>query len=137
MKLKVAFCALLLAIPLSAFAQQNSVAGTWQTVETVPLGPYRLDLKVEGSDVKGTISQAGRPVPIYDVTRKGGSITFKVDSPDGDRVVTFIGKVTGDVIAFTRTVKVRPGGRDGGPGFLGVSGVSSFTVKRTQAEPTK
>ena len=108
----------------------------WQTTESVPLGPYAIDLTLTGigRTVTGSITQLDGPQPgpadIFNGRLNGGTLTFKARSPDGDRTVTFEGELSGDAIVFTRQVEVRPGGSPGGNGLFGVLGPSRFKVMR-------
>ena len=112
----------------------------WVATEGVAFAPWTLDLKIEGSRVAGTVSQAGSdppsgltttlvgPFDTYDGVANGNTIDFKVKTSDGGRVVTFHGTKSGDQIAFTRSVEVVRGdpGRDG---ILGASGATQFIAK--------
>jgi hypothetical protein len=73
-----------------------------------------------------------KPVEIYDGTIIGDTISFKCDSPDRheQRTVTFTGKVDGDKIVFTRSVKVFQGGHPGLTGIYGAKGAKQFTATR-------
>lgn len=59
------------------------------------------------------------------------NISFRVRTPDGDRVIRFNGTIDGDQIVFTRTVDVRPGGQPGGSGIFGAAGARTFTAQRS------
>ena len=71
--------------------------------------------------------------PIYDGAIQGSHVSFKCDSPDGGRTITFSGAIAGDTITFTRAVKVEPGSFPGMNGIYGASGASHFTAKRVAA----
>ena len=75
---------------------------------------YAFDLKVEGTQVTGAIRTTGQTTPIHDGLIDGNTIRFKVTSPSGERIITFVGTLDGDRILFTRDVEVRPGGAPGG-----------------------
>ena len=81
------------------------------------------------TNVGTTLTQA---VEIYDGTISGDTISFKCDSPDGheQRTITFTGKVDGNKILFTRSVKVFRGGDPGLNGIYGAKGATQFTATR-------
>ena len=117
---------------------QSDITGRWRIDPASTDGQEVIfDLRVDGDRVTGTVSQGLMNVAvvsasIYDGRREGDVLTFKARSPDGDRSVTFTGTAQGDEIAFTRVVDVRPGGRLGGLGILGVGGPPRFSVKRVK-----
>jgi hypothetical protein len=98
-----------------------------------------IELQVDGNKVTGTVSQTGdkpESAPIYFGSLEGNQLTFKVNSPDGDRIITFAGKVTSAEIGITRLVEVRPGGSRADTGILGANGLSSLIMRRpAAAEP--
>jgi hypothetical protein len=59
-------------------------------------------------------------------------MTFKVASPDGDRTITFTGRLAGDSIVVTRDATVRPGGAPGGAALFGLNAAHSFTLTRSK-----
>jgi hypothetical protein len=59
-------------------------------------------------------------------------MSFKISSPDGDRVISFVGTLSGDEITFVREVDVKPGGSRGGAALFGASGARTFTARRSQ-----
>jgi hypothetical protein len=123
--------AALLFLTLEGLAQTD-IAGRWQTTG-VPNGPWVIDLQVNGSKVTGSVRQGGangEPVPIYFGTIEGNTVSFKANSPDGDRIVTFTGKITRIEIGFSRQVEVRSGGTRGDTGILGGNAVSYFSARR-------
>jgi ribonuclease BN (tRNA processing enzyme) len=129
------------AVALSV-AGQDGITGTWKADE-VAFAPWTFTLKAEGAKVTGTMSQGGASggtttsltgaTAIYDGAISGNNVTFKCDSPDGGRTIAFSGVMAGDIIAFTREVKVQPGGYPGMNGIYGASGASNFTAKRVLA----
>jgi hypothetical protein len=110
---------------------QADISGRWQTT-TVANGPWIIELQVNGNKVAGSIRQGadGTPVPIYFGSVEGNAITFKVTSPDGDRIITFNGKITRTEIGFGRQVEVRPGGARGDTGIFGGNAVLNFSARR-------
>jgi len=120
----------LLLISLEA-AGQTDLTGRWQTTG-VPNGPWIIDLQVNGNKVTGSVREGanGMPVPIYFGSIEGNALTFKVTSPDGDRIITFNGKITRAEIGFGRQVEMRPGGVRGDTGIFGGNAVSNFSARR-------
>jgi len=117
----------------------QGITGTWK-VEGVGFAPWTFTLKADGAKVTGTVSQGGSSggwatsltgeTPIYGGTVSGNMVSFKCDSPDGGRTISFSGVMAGDVITFTREVKVQPGADPGMNGIYGSSGATDFTAKR-------
>jgi ribonuclease BN (tRNA processing enzyme) len=141
MKTAVRFGGLFFAVVVS-FIGQDGITGTWKA-EDVGFAPWTFTLKVQGANVTGTVSQGGSSgttpttlagaTAIYDGTIEGNSVSFRCDSPDGGRTIAFSGVLAGDIITFTREVKVQPGGYPGMNGIYGASGASHFTAKRVLA----
>ena len=125
--------AALLFSSLNALGQGN-IAGRWQTMG-VPNGPWMIELQINGSTVTGNVRQGGAtgdPVPIYFGSIEGNTVKFKANSPDGDRIITFTGKITTAEIGFARAVEIRPGGTRGDTGIFGANAVSFFASRRAQ-----
>ena len=126
-------------LPAPHLPAQGSVTGTWKA-EEVAFAPWTFTLKAEGAKVTGTVSQGGSSgamittltgaTAIYDGAIEGNKVSFKCDSPDGGRTVSFSGVVAGDIITFTRQVNVQPGRFPGMNGIYGASGATHFTAKR-------
>jgi len=113
---------------------QDSITGTWK-VGGVAFAPWTFTLRAEGNKVTGTVSQRGldpqeAPGTIYGGAIEGNQVTFKCDSADGGRTITFSGVVAGDSITFTREVNVHPGQWPGMEGVYGAYGPSHFTARR-------
>jgi pimeloyl-ACP methyl ester carboxylesterase len=108
---------------------RSPFAGRWQAAFAVP-AEYTFDLKIEGTQVSGAIRAAGQTSPIHDGRLEGNTISFRVTSPSGERVITFAGTLDGDRIAFTRDVEVRPGGASGGAALFGAGAGRRFTARR-------
>lgn len=82
------------------------VSGKWQYMMETPDGqaPVILDLKVEGSEVKGTVSTGPRVLTIKTGKVEGGVITLTVsrDRPQGGAMTYQItGKVEGSTMKGT------------------------------------
>jgi hypothetical protein len=122
---------------------QGGINGAWKAEEGVAFAPWTFTLKAEGAKVTGTVRQGGasgttttsltEATAIYDGAIDGNNVAFKCDSPDGGRTIAFSGVIAGDVITFTREVKVQPGGYPGMSGIYGASGATHFTAKRVLA----
>jgi hypothetical protein len=108
---------------------QTAIYGPW-SAEVFPM--LTINLKASRNTLTGSIDRGQqRLAEIYDGKIDGHVITFKLKSPDGDRTITFLGRLMGEEIAFMRRVEVRPGGNLGGPGIFGSAGPGTFTVTRT------
>ena len=128
------FVPLMLVLTLQAEAQ-TGIAGKWQAM-AAPGTTWVFDLLVEGNKVTGTVSQTGgkeESAPIYFGSIDGNAVTFKVTSPDGDRIITFVGKITSADIGFARLVEVRPGGSRGDNGVFGGNALLNISVRRPVA----
>jgi len=133
-------------LPAPHLPAQGSVTGTWKA-EEVAFAPWTFTLKAEGAKVTGTVSQGGSSgamittltgaTAIYDGAIEGNKVSFKCDSPDGGRTVSFSGVVAGDIITFTRQVNVQPGRFPGMNGIYGASGATHFTAKRLGTSAAK
>jgi len=133
---------LFFALAAAALAQEG-VTGTWTATDGVAFAPWTFHLQAEGSKLTGAVSQgdsAGNittsltgATPIYDGLIQGNRITFKCNSPGGGRTITFSGVLSGDTIAFTRSVQVAPGGDPGMNGIYGATGATQFTAARVAA----
>jgi hypothetical protein len=114
----------------------SDISGRWQTTG-VPNGPWIIELQASGSKITGNVRQggaSGEPVPIYFGSLDGNQVTFKVNSPDGDRIITFSGKITRAEIGFARLVELRPGGVRGDAGLLGGNAVSYFAARKIEGK---
>ncbi len=120
MKLRVMLC-LIAVFALTAWAAD--VAGKWtaqvpgrggQTQETT------FNLKVDGDNLTGTVTNPRGEQPISDGKVSGDDISFSVKLNFGGNEIkmNYKGKVSGSEIKFTRTVE----GRDAPP--------QEFTAKR-------
>jgi hypothetical protein len=146
MKARKALFLLVFALAVPVFANaQSGITGTWK-VKDVGFAPWTIKLQADGTKLTGTVQQSPinrasgmmtdltQPIEIFDGSIDGDTISFKCSSPDnGDRTVTFAGKIHGDEITFTRTVKIREGGDPGSDGIYGASGASHFTAKRSKS----
>ena len=110
---------------------ETAFAGMWEA-DFPGLGqPFAVQLSVQGAQVTGTLRAGAQTLQIYEGAVNGNTITFKLNSPDGQREIALTGVLNGDEIAFTREVRVRQGGAPGGQGFFGARGPRGFTARRT------
>jgi len=119
-----------LTIVVSSDVERPEIVGTWRTEMTGLPGETTLTLKVSGTQVTGELMSDGMTTAIRSGEFNDRTIVFNFVAPDGSRMVTFSGKVSGDELAFTRSVRVRDGGLGGGGGLLGVRGVNEFVAVR-------
>src|SRR5688572_4221516 len=98
----------------SGRAQSDAVTGTWRSDA---VRGWTLVLKADASRLTGAVSHCtpSPNVEIFDGRIDGDEITFKCASADGQRTVTFRGRVGPHEIAFTWDLQVQPGGRPPGP----------------------
>jgi hypothetical protein len=134
-----ALVALLVTLPLLGLEPAPDFRGTW-TVQDVHYAPWILKFRVEEGQLSGTVQQSphdkildhytslSKPTQIYMGRIDGGTISFRVDSPGASeqRTATFTGKIDGDKIYFTRSIKVFREGDPGENGIYGWNGARSF-----------
>ena len=116
---------------------ETPFAGEWQAEVPFPLGRSLLmELQTDGAAVTGVFRRRPsppEPMPIFNGKVNGNTVTFKVKSPDGQRIITFIGTLTSDEIVFRREVEEQgPPSSRPTPGFFGTAGPQTFTAKRTK-----
>jgi len=116
----------------AAAPAQAGPAGRWQAT-AVPNGPWTFEFAVAGDSLTGMIQQQGAPsAPISISAGKAfeTTISFKVLSPDGERIIDFKGRVSGDEISFIREISPLPGGTRGGNDLYGGSAPLQFVASR-------
>ena len=134
MILAVAFLVLL---PTFSYGQ-SGFNGTWVTTDFKTregYGKSYLTFKVDGTRATGTVSRQDA-VTIRDGAVDGDTITFYAVYAAGERTVSFVGKLSGDTIAFTRSVKARDENGNSGTGLFGAKGPMQFTAKRDRSADT-
>jgi Two component regulator propeller len=108
---------------------QTPLAGTWET--TLGGGPdWTMQLETDGSVVRGTVLE--QLLPILDGKTDGTTLSFRVRSPDGARVIAFTGRLQGNELSFSRDVESGTSANPGGPGLFGGAGPRAFTAKRVR-----
>ena len=131
---KLALALTMVGISTALAAQQPAAprpAGTWEIDET----NWAIVLELNGPTLSGKVRQGAQEFEIYDAKADGATVTFKAKSPDGDRTITFVGKIDGDVIAFTRQFEIREGGAPGGNALMGgPNGPAEFVARRATGE---
>ncbi|MGH9255662.1 MAG: hypothetical protein ACRD3C_13970 [Vicinamibacterales bacterium] len=108
---------------------QVRISGIWQA-EVQPNGFWTVELRSEGTMLRGGVSMGTDPAEITDGRIEGNTLSFTVESPDGDRTIRFSGTINGADIAFTRDVQVRQGGFNGVPDIFGLNAPQTFTLTR-------
>ncbi len=114
------------------FAQSIDVTGTW-VATGVPYAPWTVQLKQDGAMLTGTMRQNGGlpgPVDIYEGSIDGSSISFKANSPDNARAITFTGTIDGDRIILNRSTRLITQASMGGTGLFGTNAAPQFTITR-------
>jgi hypothetical protein len=137
--------AVLLLIPAAEFfcqepAKPVQFAGQWETSRAGSVGRIVLDLKQEGNKLSGTLAapkaaqpdQLGNPVNIVGKV-DGDILAFNLTSPDGNRTITFVGRVNGDEMNLNRDVEGSAGNGGGpGAGIYGFNGPATLSVHRVK-----
>ena len=113
-----------------AAPQRIDPTGTW----AIPDTPWSIVLKLEGTTLTGEVIQGAQKFEIKDGKVEGSTVSFTATVPTGERTMTFVGKITGTEIAFTRTVEIKPGGAPGGAALMGANGPSEFKANRALAD---
>jgi hypothetical protein len=83
--------------------------------------------------LSGTVEQRGdqsAAVTIAAGKVNGSAISFKVLSPDGERILVFHGEVNSNEISFIRETTVLDGGSRGTNGLYGGATALGFVAKR-------
>jgi len=107
----------------------------WQAM-SVPSAPWVFEFTIVGTAMIGTVRQGGAPreaVTIAAGKMEGSNLSFKVLSPDGERTITFRGRIDGDEISFTREITILDGGSRGGNDLYGGSAPLQFIAKRVES----
>ena len=108
--MRAACCVVVMFGFAAAASAQSEVTGTWRT-QGVGAGTWTVNLRADGSRLTGRVSACtSLPVEIDDGRIQGNTITFRCQSGDGDRVISFTGTMNGDTIALAWKQEVRAGG---------------------------
>jgi len=142
---KMLFAAMILVILSATFLSQEPVKpvqfeGQWETARDGTPGRIVLELKQEGNKLSGTMAapkaaqpdQLGNPVKIVGKV-DGDILAFNLTSPDGNRTITFVGRVSNDDMLLNRDVE-GSAGTGGGPGsgIYGFNGPATLAVHRVK-----
>lgn len=106
-KLAAVICAmaLVLGTALSAAQKAANVAGKWEMTSEGRQGPTTATMTIEqnGDKIKGTLQGPRRENPL-EGTVKGNDISFtvKIETPRGEMVMEYTGKVEGDTMKGVR-----------------------------------
>jgi dienelactone hydrolase len=125
-----------LALMTQALSAQTAATGTWQLDAPQGSPSFSMFLRTDGATLSGLVSRCAtgqsQRAEIHDGRVTGETVTFKCTSPDGDRTVSFTGRVAGDEIAISWERSVRPGGLDNTAvdRIFGATAPRQFVVKR-------
>jgi pimeloyl-ACP methyl ester carboxylesterase len=118
----------------SADAELTPFAGAWDAPFPNAPRPFNFSLTIANRTVTGNVTagEGALNLPVLEGSADQGTLVFKVNSPDGGRLITFTGRVEGDMISFQRDVLVPPGAQPGGNALWGTTGPRTFTAVRVQ-----
>ncbi len=97
-------------------AQAFDATGVWLATD-VPYAPWTVQLKQDGTNLTGTMEQNGGlrgTVSIYEGVINGSALSFKANSPDGARAITFTGAINGNEITLNRATQILTNASQGG-----------------------
>jgi pimeloyl-ACP methyl ester carboxylesterase len=105
---------------------ETKVAGVWEA--PLVLGQdWTFELKGDGAGLRGAMLE--HATPISDGRLDAATVSFKIRSPDGARMIVFTGTLQGDTLSFERTVESGGGGRGG---LFGQVGPAKLVAQRVQ-----
>jgi hypothetical protein len=110
-------------------------SGTWQTTD-IPGGPWVFEFTPSGTIVTGTVRQiAPQPNPMSLAAGRidAATLSFRVLSPDGERIINFRGQLNGNEISFVRDVDVLAEGTQGDNDLYGSTAPMRFVARRILA----
>jgi hypothetical protein len=110
-------------------------SGRWQTTG-IPSAPWTFEFTATQSSLTGTVQQMVAPsgkVSIAAGTIDGTTISFKILSPDAERIIAFTGRVNGNQISFVREITPLPGRSRGGVDLYGGGAPLQFVASRVAA----
>ena len=96
----VALALVLLALPVTSFADTGAVAGKWTVQADTPQGPMELgfDLKLEGGQLVGTVTTLQSVIPMSELKFEDPQLSMQINVMGGDFKLTGVlkeGKLTG------------------------------------------
>jgi uncharacterized protein (TIGR03435 family) len=126
------------ALATPVLLAQADFNGKWRTEVPGPrlgIDLVTIELKVDEGKVTGSIQRSEppglAPVKIDVGTATSDTIRFAVQSLDGQRTITFTGKLKGQEIDFRREAK----GTGSPTGIFGLEGPKTLTARRITATP--
>jgi hypothetical protein len=130
----------LLALVLTTFAIQFPDAqapmvpadpsGLW-LVKDIPNGPWTFDFDADGATLNGEIVAVRESrLGIAGGKIAGSAVSFRVLSPDGQRLISFEGRISGLEISFVRKVDVVKGGGRGANDLFEADAPAKFTARK-------
>ena len=122
-------------IVITAAGDARSAAlGKWKVDYPTEPRSFTVALTLSGGQLTGSVvvgaGADAQNVAISEGRLNGNTIVFKVNSPGGNRTLTFTGTISGDRMTVTREVTIGPGGTPGGQGIFGARGATSFAASR-------
>lgn len=108
MKLRIAAALPILVLGLAISAWATDITGQWTASFNTQIGEqhYTFTFKVDGEKLTGTAKSDNGTVTIENGTVKGDDVSFveNLDYQGQKLAITYVGKVSGDEIKFTRDV---------------------------------
>ena len=108
MKLRVALVLTALVLSLALSVAAADISGKWTASFETQIGTqnYTYTFKVDGEKLTGTAKSANGESALRDGSVKGTDVKFieDLDFQGTPIVITYTGKIDGDVIHFTRQV---------------------------------
>ena len=116
--MRLRFALLIISVPALLAGQSavppgtHTLSGAWRAVSPASGAPWTAVLRVEGRHVIGAVSSCASigPLEIHDGHVDGNAFSFKCATRDGDRTLTFKGRLTEGAIEFVWDKRVREGG---------------------------
>jgi pimeloyl-ACP methyl ester carboxylesterase len=109
----VSYVLLILFATCESTYAQTGPTGTWRVGAGDQSG-WEAFLRADGQKLTGLLNYCATVLPqradIYDGNIAGNTITFKCNSPDGNRTITFTGRIEGNEITFAWERRVLEGG---------------------------
>ena len=108
MKLRIAVALPILVLGLALSAWAADITGQWTATFDTQVGEqhYTYTFKVDGEKLTGTAKSDNGTTAIENGTVKGDDVSFveNLDYQGQELAITYVGKISGDEIKFTRDV---------------------------------
>jgi hypothetical protein len=108
MKLRILIAPVILVLGLAISALAADISGQWTATFNTQVGEqhYVYTFKVDGEKLTGTAKSDNGTVEIQNGTVKGDDVSFveNLDYQGQKLAISYIGKISGDEIKFTRDV---------------------------------